>query len=202
MIPTLPREARNRLAELIIAALSDDAARVALRTLANAASIPAEWLDPDDRAHAPAFIARVRQAVGALASAPRLPRPLTVADALDAAACLFDAGLYFETHEVLEPSWREAHGELREMLQGLIQIAVGSQHLANGNRAGAYALLHEGAERLRRIGDEDVGPTTLGGRAVVPSRESSRFVAGVTAWLDDLDPRRRSAPSFPRLDRS
>ena len=36
----------------------------------------------------------------------------------------------------------------REGLQGVIQIAIAWQHLANGNVAGARSLLAEGAERL------------------------------------------------------
>jgi predicted metal-dependent hydrolase len=51
-------------------------------------------------------------------------------------------------HEVLEPHWLVARDETREALQGLIQIAVAWQHLANGNVAGARSLLSEGAGRL------------------------------------------------------
>ncbi len=53
-------------------------------------------------------------------------------------------------HEALEPHWLVARGESREALQGLIQIAVGWQHLANGNVAGARSLLADGAARLHR----------------------------------------------------
>ena len=67
---------------------------------------------------------------------------------LQAAGLLFDAGLHFEVHEVLEPHWAAAQGDARETLQGLIQIAVGYQHLANGNHAGARSLLVEGSGRL------------------------------------------------------
>jgi hypothetical protein len=61
---------------------------------------------------------------------------------------LFDAGLFFEMHEQLEPYWTRAEGMEREILQGLIQAAVGLQHLANGNLAGARLLLHDGCARL------------------------------------------------------
>jgi predicted metal-dependent hydrolase len=73
---------------------------------------------------------------------------------------LFDAGLFFEVHEVLEPHWVRATGDLRETLQGAIQAAVGWQHLANGNLAGARSLLEEAAARLhgRRLHDLDVEP--------------------------------------------
>jgi uncharacterized protein len=71
-----------------------------------------------------------------------------VRSALTAAARLFDAGLFFEVHEVLEPHWMVARDLERDALQGLIQIAVGWQHLANGNLPGARSLLADGAARL------------------------------------------------------
>ena len=55
--------------------------------------------------------------------------------------------MYFEVHEVLEPHWLTAAGSEREALQGLIQIAVGFQHLANDNPSGARALLGDGSAK-------------------------------------------------------
>jgi predicted metal-dependent hydrolase len=91
---------------------------------------------------------RARRASAALADAP-LSTPRDVPAALAAAARLFDARLFFEVHELLEPHWAAASGSDREALQGLIQIAVGWQHLANGNVAGARSLLVEGGARAR-----------------------------------------------------
>ena len=152
MIPTLPLRSRNRLAETILAALHDSRARDELEALARAPEgrSPAGWLAPDEERHAGALVARARCATAALAGrAPGRPAP-SIDEALGAAATLFDAGLYFEVHELLEPYWRDARGEEREALQGLIQIAVGYQHLANGNVDGARALLDEGAGRTGR----------------------------------------------------
>ena len=101
MIATLPLAPRNRLADLIVAALSGRAARAELLTLARDETTPGGWLRPDEQFHAPLLIARVKRAAEALAKAPMWSPELTVEDALDAAATLFDAGLYFETHEVL-----------------------------------------------------------------------------------------------------
>jgi len=39
-------------------------------------------------------------------------------------------------------------GQTRLTLQGLIQIAVGLEHLANGNGRGARALLRAGSEKV------------------------------------------------------
>jgi hypothetical protein len=119
----------------------------ARRELAALADDPTAWLGPDEGAWAGSLADRARRAAEALADAPAAP-PGGVQGALAAAARLFDAGLFFEVHELLEPHWSTARSSTREALQGLIQIAVGWQHLANGNVAGARSLLAEGSARL------------------------------------------------------
>ena len=97
----------------------------------------------------------------------------------------FDAHLYFEVHELLEPAWREADGGEREALQGLIQIAVGYQHAANRNFAGARALLDEGRRRIE-------------GRTL-DALELEAFGRGVRHSLDRLLRLDwETVPSFPR----
>jgi hypothetical protein len=160
---TLPLPLRNRLADLILDALHDGVARRGLEAVAAVCAdpraldpatpppegFPAELFDRRDDGwrmrsgfgpHAAAFGERAARAARALAD-----RPLAAADpplpvGLAEAATLFEAGLYFETHEVLEPFWTRALGAEREALQGLIQVAVGFQHLANGNLDGATKL--------------------------------------------------------------
>ncbi|MBI2206315.1 MAG: DUF309 domain-containing protein [Candidatus Rokubacteria bacterium] len=133
MIPTLPLRTRNRLAELIVAALGDVDARRELAALATAP--PAEWTAECDAHRAPLIAKRARAATDALEGQPILSPATSLADALRAAALLFDAGLGFETHEVLESHWSRAEGAARESLQGLIQVAVGYQHLSSTDRA-------------------------------------------------------------------
>jgi predicted metal-dependent hydrolase len=148
--PPLPSlRARNRLAETILAALHEPAARRVLATLAWNEGAVAEWLAPDDPHQCGAVSARARRASVAVAAAPLCSPAGALGDALEAAALLFDAGLFFEVHELLEPHWRGASGDTREVLQGLIQIAVGYQHQVNGNTRGARSLLGEGAMRVR-----------------------------------------------------
>ena len=153
MIRTLPLPLRNRLAAAILDAVGDAQARRALAALAEA---PDTWLATDERQWRALLVARARRASEALA---RLPASAThgLDAVLDAAARLYEAGLYFEVHEWLEPHWMAASGETREALQGVIQAAVGWQHLANDNVAGARSLLAEGAARLhgRRLGARD-----------------------------------------------
>jgi hypothetical protein len=151
VIPTLPLRPRNRLAETILTALHDPAARQVLQAL-SAEDTAREWLAGDEARWAPALAERARAASAALHDEPLRAHGGDLAQALAAAAALFDAALYFEVHEVLEPHWVVAVGEAREALQGLIQVAVGWQHLANGNLAGARSLLVEGSRRLRGAG--------------------------------------------------
>lgn len=73
-----------------------------------------------------------------------------VGRALTQAAVLFNEGLYFEVHELLEAFWMTEEDLFRKrFLQGLIQVAVAFHHLLNGNYDGALSLLREGSERLK-----------------------------------------------------
>ena len=184
MIPTPPLRVRNRLAEIILAALEDAEARRELAALGDPGAAAPAWLEPDELAHARLLRERALSASVALA-ARGTARIRSRADVLDATATLFDAHLYFEVHELLEPSWRDARGDDREALQGLIQVAVGYQHLANGNFAGARVLLEEGHGRLRG--------RTLDGLDLEPFGHA---VAQSLAQLFHFD--WRAVPAFPR----
>lgn len=53
----------------------------------------------------------------------------------------FDAGEYFEAHEVWEDLWNDASGARHAYLQGLIQVAVALHHASNENWRGTRSLL-------------------------------------------------------------
>jgi hypothetical protein len=180
MIPTPPLRLRNRLAETILSALGDPTARRELEQLDDA-----EWLRDARPEHVAIVRARARRASEALAACPPLPAEPSVDQALVAAAALFDVGLHFEVHELLEPHWTRSTGAERQALQGLIQIAVGFQHLANGNLEGARALLVEGSQRLRE------------GR--LRGLDLDRFADAVAGAASQLaQPGAVVVPSFPR----
>jgi dTDP-4-amino-4,6-dideoxygalactose transaminase len=61
---------------------------------------------------------------------------------------LFNAGNFFDAHEVLEDVWRELHGTQKDFLQALIQVAVGLHHHSAGNLIGARSLLERSSRKL------------------------------------------------------
>ncbi|HUF94042.1 MAG TPA: DUF309 domain-containing protein [Candidatus Limnocylindria bacterium] len=169
MIPSLPLRPRNRLAETIIAAPHDAKARAQLEALAAGSSDG--WLTAGEARFEGRLRERAQAALRALPAAAGLTAGASVAAALGLAGALFDAGLYFEVHEVLEPHWvRAQQAGQREALQGLIQVAVGYQHFADGNLAGARSLLEQGGGRLhgRRVFGIDFEPLA---RAAVAGAE-------------------------------
>ena len=184
MIAAPPRRVRDRLAGTVLAALHDPAARQILAELARAGDAAAGWLLPGEERFAGLVTERARMASAALAEHPLAAAAASLSESLAAAALLFGARLYFEVHELLEPAWQSATGDSREALQGLIQVAVGYQHLANGNLAGARALLLEGASRLLtgRLADLDLEP----------------FARAVLTAAASASPDRAPPPRFPR----
>lgn len=74
-------------------------------------------------------------------------RPDTV-HALERGKALFNAGSWFEAHEVWEDAWREEQGEARLLLQGLIQVAAGYLKAAQGRPSGAVRLFGAGLSKL------------------------------------------------------
>lgn len=100
---------------------------------------------------------------------------------------LFNAGEFFEAHEVLEDVWRLAVGEERRFLQGLIQIAVALHHHSTGNLIGARSLLARGASKLEPL------PPSLENLRVGELRASAE------QWLAHLSTAGSPQPPLPRL---
>jgi uncharacterized protein len=60
----------------------------------------------------------------------------------------FNRADFFEAHETWEDIWRPATGPEKQLLQGLIQIAVALHHHSTGNPRGAQSLLKRGCKNL------------------------------------------------------
>jgi hypothetical protein len=71
------------------------------------------------------------------------PPPAGLLEGID----LFNAGEYFECHEVLEDIWKAERESVRYLYQGILQIGVGLHHLRNANFRGATLLLTDGIQK-------------------------------------------------------
>lgn len=63
---------------------------------------------------------------------------------------LFNGVRYWHAHEAWEILWRAARDEERDFYQGLIQVAAGLLHLQRRNARGAWNLLSQGLDKLRK----------------------------------------------------
>lgn len=60
----------------------------------------------------------------------------------------FNAGRYFEAHEILEDFWLHYSGPDRRFYQGLIQVAVAAHHYTRGNILGAERVASSARRNL------------------------------------------------------
>jgi len=63
---------------------------------------------------------------------------------------LFNSRQWYKSHDVFEEIWHETGGPDRQVLQGILQVAVAQVHLENGNINGATILYGEALGRLKR----------------------------------------------------
>lgn len=113
------------------------------------------------------------------------------------AAREFNAGRYFEAHEVLEDALDDVPDELWALFLGLIQIAVGYHKASQGLRAGAERMLSIGLEKVADYPERAGGIDLAGLRARARSdRDALRAGADPLALLQPpprLAPRARRA---------
>ena len=107
---------------------------------------------------------------------------------------LFEAGRYFEAHEVWEEAWLVERGELRALLQALIQVAAGYvKALRDGRPAGTVKLFEAALARL------DALPDRLAGIELARFRgELAAAAEAARRWRDGATSRLEAPP--PRLD--
>jgi hypothetical protein len=113
-------------------------------------------------------------------------------DPLEQARAAWDAGLFFEVHELIEPVWLEAKGARRELLQGVIMAGAAMHHLSEGNLAGARGLLGDASKRLADCGDAEAMNFSAFARELGALRE--RILSGSVRDIADVG-------DLPRLER-
>ncbi len=194
-----PLPLRNALAELTIAGLEEEGAAAALRWLAAPSAPPGgaaasrlaavHLIDAGGDAllavHTPNAEAAAAHAARALRAGEAYrdrerPAATPAETAVRQAAALWNEHLFFEVHEVLEAVWKTAAGDLRQALQGLIQIAVAFHHRAHGNIRGARSLLVEGRARLAAVPPRTLAANTAALLAATAPMEVT-FRDGTTA---------------------
>ena len=64
---------------------------------------------------------------------------------------LFNSCQWYKSHDVFEEIWHETGGYERQLIQGILQVAVAQVHLENGNLNGATILYGEALGRLKKF---------------------------------------------------
>ena len=70
---------------------------------------------------------------------------------------LFNSCEWYKSHDVFEEIWHETGGPERQLLQGILQVAVAQVHLENRNTNGAMILYGEALGRLKRFQLSNLG---------------------------------------------
>lgn len=64
---------------------------------------------------------------------------------------LFNAGRFYEQHDVFEALWRADQRPIRDLYQGVLQIGVAFHQIGEGNYRGAVKMLRRGLLHLRPL---------------------------------------------------
>lgn len=104
-----------------------------------------QWLE---RVTDPGFRDHIRQRTACYRQVVQETRHLDTKDPRCFAQTLWNAGLFFELHELLESFWRETRGRERTAIKGLIQAAGVYVHSERGNLRAARGLAAKACRNL------------------------------------------------------
>lgn len=110
---------------------------------------------------------------------------------LSAGTLLFQSALFHETHDALEGLWKDAGGDLRQGLQGLILMTAGYHHQQLHRREGMLAVWEDAVERLAKFQGEL--PTPWGR---VRFGQAFTVTASRLEWLRELEDEADLGPLF------
>jgi len=74
---------------------------------------------------------------------------------------LFNAGEFYDCHEVLEDLWNDLNGDEKRTVQGILQIAVGFYHLRTDNLSGARSLFRKALDKFEKYPTPHDFPLTI-----------------------------------------
>jgi len=135
------RDLRNHLATAMVAALVHDDGVLFTRMVA-------DWAGRDLGPVHRRYLAGRRESFDRL-----IAGGIAGGAVWEIAVALWNEGLFFEVHEILEDAWREADGEEKEVLQAMIRAAGVQVHLAAGNDRGARKMAKRAHSALARHRD-------------------------------------------------
>jgi uncharacterized protein len=98
----------------------------------------------------------------------------------------FNGEEWYDCHETLEDLWIGEPGLIRDMYQGILQIAVGLHHWREGNYDGAMSLLLKGAGLLGHV-DADCHGVDLTALMSDADRLRERLEALGPARMEELE---------------
>ena len=75
---------------------------------------------------------------------------------------LFNSRQWYKSHDVFEEIWHETGGPERQLLQGILQVAVAQVHFENSNINGATILYGEALGRLKKFQLSNLGLDIVG----------------------------------------
>jgi uncharacterized protein len=160
-LPMLPDADLPLLADAAARIASPDARLLAIfLLLGRAASAPA-WWQQAARATLAAVEGKTARTSGTLlanvGAAVADPARFDLQGALHAGGRLFNAGQFFEAHEVWEDVWRPHRGPERDFFRGLINLAVAMNKCREGNASGMVRLLDRSLGLLASGGESHRG---------------------------------------------
>lgn len=100
---------------------------------------------------------------------------------------LFNAGQFFESHEVLEGIWLKSEGVERELLHALIQSAAALHHFQRGNLKGALNVYRRARNKLATL------PRNI------LRLDAQDFAEQLGRFFDAVSNRQSPIPSFPTI---
>jgi predicted metal-dependent hydrolase len=65
----------------------------------------------------------------------------------------FNAGEYFEAHELLETAWKQETGPVRDVYRAILQIGVGYLQITRGNYQGAHKMFIRAVQWIAPLPD-------------------------------------------------
>lgn len=103
---------------------------------------------------------------------------------------LFNAGEFYECHEVLEELWLQATGNERVMLHALIQAAAALLHFQRGNLKGAVSVQQRALTKLSQL------------PAIVMQLDTQTFALDLQRFFAQALPSSNQSLPFPKIQLS